>query len=144
MYISQLTCILLYKIVYKLQKQTSINQTYSEYVKTCQRADLKFSAVFGATSANSSIFILPAGCPPMEISKNTIGFSDISNTIYKSKDVKKKKRKEMGSNQQEQECILSYCRSRKNCQLCHKSYHLLSHRILTIAARNSHRNLNSD
>jgi hypothetical protein len=34
---------------------------------------LKFSAVLGATFLNNSIFIRPIGCPPIEISKNTIG-----------------------------------------------------------------------
>merc|ERR1719245_811089 len=38
----------------------------------------KFSAVFGATSALSSITILPAAAPPMVMSKKTLGF-DISN-----------------------------------------------------------------
>src|SRR5437899_8810096 len=50
----------------------------------CRQAHLKFSAVFGTTSANNSIFILPAGCPPIEISKNTIGFSDILDVVYNS------------------------------------------------------------
>lgn len=34
----------------------------------------KFSAVFGTTSASNSMTILPAGCPPMEMSKKTCGF----------------------------------------------------------------------
>lgn len=33
----------------------------------------KFSAVFGTTSASNSMTILPAGCPPMEMSKKTCG-----------------------------------------------------------------------
>jgi len=72
------------------------------------RANLKFSAVFGTTSANSSIFILPAGWPPMEISKNTIGFSDMSNMVYKSTGIRKK-----GSNQQARERILLWTEFRK-------------------------------
>jgi hypothetical protein len=34
----------------------------------------KFSAVFGTTLAKSSILIRPISCPPIEISKKTIGF----------------------------------------------------------------------
>lgn len=36
--------------------------------------DLKFSAVLGTTSANNSIFILPAATPPIVKSKKTTGF----------------------------------------------------------------------
>jgi hypothetical protein len=35
---------------------------------------LKFSAVFGTTSAYSSNVTLPAGLPPIDKSKNTVGF----------------------------------------------------------------------
>jgi hypothetical protein len=34
----------------------------------------KFSAVFGTRSAKSSITTRPAGWPPIEISKKTLGF----------------------------------------------------------------------
>ena len=36
---------------------------------------LKFSAVLGTTSAKSSTLTLPAGKPPIEISKKTTGLS---------------------------------------------------------------------
>jgi len=35
---------------------------------------LKFSTVLGTTSARSSITILPADWPPIDISKKTLGF----------------------------------------------------------------------
>ena len=34
----------------------------------------KFSAVFGTTSALSSMMMRPAGCPPIVMSKYTLGF----------------------------------------------------------------------
>ena len=38
-----------------------------------KESHLKFSAVFGTTSANSSILMRPWGAPPMDTSKNTTG-----------------------------------------------------------------------
>jgi len=54
----------------------------------------KFSAVFGTTSALNSITILPAGAPPIVMSKNTLGFAMVG-TQKGRKKRGKKKRKQM-------------------------------------------------
>lgn len=73
------------------QKKTNQKRTYTEIRYDLQRYsnikycilrfyikkiyNLKFSAVFGQTSAKSSILIVPIGAPPAVISIKTIGFS---------------------------------------------------------------------